>query len=77
MASDHPVERIDQPGRTKSSQSAAERAGEPELVEDRDAPTAVSSNGSAITEDEPPTLAAAFLRLSCQQSVRLVVGERK
>ena len=56
---------------------SAERSGQPNLGKERDAPSAVAWDGCAIAEDEPPAFVTLLLRDFGQQTVGLLIGERK
>lgn len=71
------VERVDERGGADGSQPAAERVGQADLREERHAPAVVAGKGSAVAEDEPPTLATGILGHGRQQTAGLLVLERK
>jgi hypothetical protein len=77
MASYEPVQRVREWRRSDGSQHPAERAGQPDLDEERHAPSAVAGNQCAVTEDEPPALAALVFGHGRKQKARVVIGERE
>jgi len=77
MASYEPVQRVHQRRRSDGSQHAAERAGQPDLDEERHAPSAVAGDQRAVAENEPPTLTALVLGHGREQRAGLLIGERE
>lgn len=77
MAGEELVQRVDEHGRPRCAQHAAERAGEPHLGEERGAAPVVARHRRPVAEDEPPALAAGLLGDGGEQAARLVVLERK
>lgn len=77
MASYHFVQRVHERRRSRGSQHPAERAGQPDLGEERDAPTAVAGTQGPVAEDEPPALAACLLGHGREQIAGFVVSERE
>ena len=77
MAGCELVERVHERRRSNGEQHAAERTGQADLGEERHAPSAVAGNQCAVAKDEPPTLAALFLRHGREQTAGLLVGERE
>jgi hypothetical protein len=77
MASRKPVECVNHLGRAERSKQAAQRAGQSDLGQERDAPSVIARHGRAIAEDEPPALATCFLRHRCEKTVCLLIGERE
>jgi hypothetical protein len=77
MARDELVGRVDEPRQSEGTKNAAERAGQPDLGEERHAPSAVAGNQCAVAKDEPPTLAALVLGHGREQRAGLLIGERE
>jgi hypothetical protein len=61
MAGYELVEGVHERRRSNGEQHAAQRTGQPDLGEERHAPSAVAWKQCAVAEDEPPTLAALVL----------------
>jgi hypothetical protein len=77
MAGYELVQRVHERRRSDGFQYQAERPGQPDLGEERHAPSAVAGNRCAVAEDEPPTLAALFLGHGREETTGLLIGERE
>jgi hypothetical protein len=77
VASHELVQPVEERRGAERSQRGAQRPGQAELEEQRDAASAVAGNEGAIAEDEPPTLVPRLLGNRCEQRVGLVICERK
>jgi hypothetical protein len=77
MAGHEPVQLVDDPRCACRSQQGGQRAGEAELGEKRDAPSAVARDGRAIAKDEPPAFGPFRLGHGGEQRVGLLICERE
>lgn len=71
------VERVHERRRLDRAQYKAERAGQPDLGEECDAPTGVAGKQGPVAEDEPPALTARLLGYGREQTARFLVSERE
>lgn len=71
------VERVHERRRPDRAQYTAERAGQPDLREERHAPTRVAGKQGPVAEDEPPALTARLLGYGREQTARFLVSERE
>ena len=77
MASDERVARVDERGRPQSAEHETERAGQPQLGQERHASSPVAADGRAVAVDEPPALVSFLLGNRAEQYAGLLVVEGK
>jgi hypothetical protein len=70
-------ERVDERRQPQGAKKAPERTGQADLGEEPDSSALVAGNEGAVAEDEPPTLAARFLRNVAEQTAGFLVRERE
>jgi hypothetical protein len=73
VAGDEPVPCVEEPGRARSSQKAAQRPGESQLDQERHPAVVNPRHGGAVTEDEPPALALHIRGYVGEQPIGVVV----
>jgi hypothetical protein len=71
------VERVDERRGVQRSEDASQRAGQPDLGEERNAAASVACDRRSVTQDEPPAFAARFRGDACEQVPGLVIRERQ
>jgi hypothetical protein len=69
------VERVDERRGVQRSEDASQRAGQPDLGEERNASAGVAGDRRSVAQDEPPAFAPRFLGHSFEQVPGLVIGE--
>jgi hypothetical protein len=77
MARHKPVQRVHQHRRSHGSQDPAERAGQPDLGQESNAPAAVAGKQAPVEKDEPPAFATRLLGHGREQALRFLVGQRE
>lgn len=77
MARHDPVQRVHQPRRSHDPQGSAERAGQPDLGQEGNAPTDVPGKQAPVGKEEPPALAARILGHGREHAAGFLVGQRE